>query len=760
MMDFKTEDVVRDEARNILQLISDKNADSNVGQLTTFNQLGFKSVSDKPDGWYFPRDMNEPALILEAKNSKQDINDKKWQAELLKNIKIVNSKYKKVIGILYNGYDVKVFKNFVAVDLQNRLFTKDYYFGLYNQTQIDKELIYRLTKNINNNLHFNFGIKNLYHRMVFTACALVAKRYGAVLQEGMNFATLRQSIISTLNTSYANERNQNNKLDLLGECFSEIRINYLEKQEAINQFILDVISISDNINSDNWNGEDVMGIFFNEFNRYKKKSEAGQILTPEHITSLMYRITGTTYKDNVLDAACGSGGFIIKAMNNMIKEVGGIRNKNDVSIIHQSKLFGIELDKEMFALSCANMLIHKDGKTNLNQGDSTTKEMGEWIKSKHITKVLMNPPFERKYGCLDIVENVLNNVEEGAICAFILPDTKLKVNKKKVLGWLKKHSLLKIIKLPKDTFAGSVNITTSIFIFKAHEPQKNKEIFACWIKEDGLETVKNMGRHDVKNKWADIENKYVQIIYKQSGDDSIQWLKPNENLSYQIPANEFHMTDSDFRGVIFKYILFENHIDEKEFKDSLLESILSKPVFEEINYEELAKLLAKNPSQDKIQKVQWKQFDIKEKFKVSTGAKPNDPLIEGNTPRISVTNNNNGIQGFFADATSDKNYRTQDNFISFSFLGTSFYHNYKASLEMKVHALKPLDFELNKYSGLFIVSVLKKLFSGNYIDQMSSSDLKEEKIYLPINNKGEINTIFMEEYIKDLYDELYNVINN
>ena len=198
--------------------------------------MGFKSVSDKPDGWYFPRDVNEPTLILEAKNSKQDINDKKWQDELLKNIKIVNSKYKKVIGILYNGYDVKVFKNFAAVDLQNRLFTKDYYFGLYNQTQIDKELIYRLTKNINNNLHFNFGIKNLYHRMVFTACALVAKRYGAFLQEGMNFATLRQSIISTLNTSYANERNQNNKLDLLGECFSEIRINYLEKQEAINQF--------------------------------------------------------------------------------------------------------------------------------------------------------------------------------------------------------------------------------------------------------------------------------------------------------------------------------------------------------------------------------------------------------------------------------------------------------------------------------------------------------------------------------------------
>lgn len=43
---------------------------------------------------------------------------------------------------------------------------------------------------------------------------------------------------------------------------------------------------------------------------------------------------------------------------------------------------------------------------------------------------------------------------------------------------------------------------------------------------------------------------------------------------------------------------------------------------------------------------------------------------------------------------------------------------------------------------------------------MSNFDLKEEKIYFPINNKGEINTVFMEEYIKNLYDELYNVINN
>lgn len=71
------------------------------------------------------------------------------------------------------------------------------------------------------------------------------------------------------------------------------------------------------------------------------------------------------------------------------------------------------------------MLIHKDGKTNLEQLDARSEEAGKWISSQNITKVLMNPPFERKYGCMDIVENVLDNVPPHTPCAFIMPDKKL-----------------------------------------------------------------------------------------------------------------------------------------------------------------------------------------------------------------------------------------------------------------------------------------------------------------------------------------------
>lgn len=221
-------------------------------------------------------------------------------------------------------------------------------------------------------------------------------------------------------------------------------------------------------------------------------------------------------KDSVfIDAACGSGAFLVKAMCNMMKEAGGINTKK-ASQIKDTQLYGIEFDREIFALACANMLIHKDGKTNLEHLDSRTQEACDWIKSKNVTKVLMNPPFESKYGCLTIVENVLKNVPRNTKCAFILPDKKLEKDKKgrKLL----KHSTLeKIIKLPEKVF--SEGVTTSIFIFTAGVPQNDKEIFACYIEEDGLETVKNQGRQDIKDRWQSIEDRWVDIIRKQSGDE-------------------------------------------------------------------------------------------------------------------------------------------------------------------------------------------------------------------------------------------------
>lgn len=568
---IRTEDQVRDDANKILGLQDTETALAGVGQLTSFAKLGFKGegANYRPDGWYLPNETNFPAIILEVK--KEDCDLKQAQIEeVLKNCRVAHTKYKNVIGILYNGIDILVYKNEELVEGEKELHNKEYYLGLFAQNNIDKQKIYNLTKRINDSLHFNFGIKNLNHRMIFTACALVAKRYGATLVKGMDYATFHTSIHSTLSKSLEDAKRQNQKLDLLLEVYASIKMNIQDNQTAIDDFIECVTEISDNINSDFWQGEDVMAIFFNEFNRYKGKSEQGQVFTPDHITSLMYRLIKVDKDDIVLDAACGSGAFLVKAMCNMVKEAGG-NNTDKAKEIKRKQLYGIEFDREVFALACANMLIHKDGKTNLEQLDSRSDEAGKWIASKGITKVLMNPPFESKYGCIDIVRNVLDNVKPNTLCAFIMPDKKLeKDSKGKKL--LKKHSLLKIIKLPEKVF--DAGVTTSVFIFQAQKPQNDKEIFACYIEDDGLETVKNQGRQDIRDRWQGIENQWVEIINKQSGNDTIQWLKPSEHLSYQMPEKPFEIFEEDFVKTMMDYEMFKQGIDTKEFGDQLLKQIL------------------------------------------------------------------------------------------------------------------------------------------------------------------------------------------
>ncbi len=109
---MRTEDQVRDEAKIILGF--DDNEDDvqqNTGQITTFNQLGFSGNSNKPDGWYLPKDLGAVAIVLETKSEKEDLSKAKWVNELQKNIDIVRTKYSKVVGILYNGIDSRVFKN-------------------------------------------------------------------------------------------------------------------------------------------------------------------------------------------------------------------------------------------------------------------------------------------------------------------------------------------------------------------------------------------------------------------------------------------------------------------------------------------------------------------------------------------------------------------------------------------------------------------------------------------------------------------------
>lgn len=569
-----TEDKVRNDAAKILGLEGEF---AGTGQITTFNQLGFGDhvlKNHKPDGWYLPADP-AVAIILETKSEKEDVTHQAWIDELLKNCAVVMTRYRNVIGILWNGRETNVFVNGDRIDEVSgkTLESKEFYLDLVHDRDLDKNAIYTVTQRINNNLHFKFGMTDLQDRMIFTACALVVQSRDPQALSSVKSAgydTIHDHISRKLRDAINEDqsRRRNDKLHILVEEYAAVRMSITENQTAIAEFIDDVIEIGDMINSRHWRGEDVMGIFFNEFSRYKKKSDAGQVFTPDHITSLMYRLIGVGQDDHVLDATCGSGAFLVRAMSNMIKEAGGVATEK-ARQIKSEQLFGIELYRKVYALACANMLIHKDGKTNLRQMDAQSEEAGAFIRESNITKVLMNPPYERKYGCMKIVANVLENVPRGTKAAFILPNTKLDKDGGKKL--LKNHTLHTIVKLPDKTF-NNVSVETAIFIFEAGIAHPDhKKIAGYFIPEDGLETVKNQGRHDINGLWQDFEDYWVAAI--ENGEDerygSRILIDPKVQLSYPEPEVPFELNMEDFMKVAMDYRIFETGMDAGLLKETI-----------------------------------------------------------------------------------------------------------------------------------------------------------------------------------------------
>ncbi|WP_026430947.1 HsdM family class I SAM-dependent methyltransferase [Schaalia georgiae] len=580
-----TEDEVREYAGSVLGFssIDTSIVKAGVGQVTTLKQLGFtgEGASLKPDGWYLPHDRGLPAIVLETKaRGIMPIDSPALKAQVERYSDVIRARYDLVVGIVYDGEQVRAYLNGQSLDVSDELQPAQYYIDRLMDQPIDKERIYELTMRINNSLHGDFGIKNLYHRMIFTACALVARRYDAILVRGMDYADFHNGILSALNKAIRFDKEQNSKLQLLADVYSEIKMNVSTDDDdpravqrltnLIGDFIDWITEISGLINSSAWDGEDVMAIFFNEFNRYKKKSESGQVFTPDHVTGFMYRLLEVSKNDYVLDACAGSGSFLVKSMSNMIREAGGVGTRK-ARQIKREQLYGIEFDREIYALACANMLIHKDGKTNLAHMDARTETASEWMQETGATKVLMNPPYENKFGCMKIVENVLNSVNSDVLCGFVLPDKKLeKTPKRQMARILRHHRLITVVKMPENLFFG-IGITTSIFIFRAGVPQDNKEFFAVNIAEDGLVTVKNKGRHDVHNRWPELEDYWVDAISKH--DDSRfgtgQWHSTDECMSWQVPVKQFEITEGDFARTAMEYLMFQRGVDAAATRERL-----------------------------------------------------------------------------------------------------------------------------------------------------------------------------------------------
>ena len=319
----------------------------------------------------------------------------------------------------------------------------------------------------------------------------------------------------------------------------------------------------------NQSAEDYLGRFYGEFMSYSggDGQTLGIVLTPKHITELFCDLLDLKPSDIVLDPCCGTAGFLIAAMHNMLKQA---KTDTEKKSIKQKQLHGIELQSYMFTIATTNMILRGDGKSNLINEDFL-KLSANQTQLKGATVGMMNPPYSQGSKTnpdlyeIAFTEHLLNSLTVGAKCAVIIPQSSMTGKSKDEQAikenLLRRHTLEGVITLNKDTFYG-VGVMPCIAIFTAGEPHPTDKICKFInFEDDGYKVAPHIGLVETeaaKDKKAHLlsvwreeleaESKFCVYTTIEAADE---WLHGFYYFNDTIP------TDEDFDRTIGNYLSFE-----------------------------------------------------------------------------------------------------------------------------------------------------------------------------------------------------------
>lgn len=513
----------------------------------------------------------------------------------------------------------------------------------------------------------------------------------------------------------------------------------------------------------NRSAEDYLGRFYGEFMSYSggDGQTLGIVLTPKHITQLFCDLLDVRPDDIVLDPCCGTAGFLIAAMHNMLLKAD---NDNIKKNIKQKQLHGIELQPYMFTIATTNMILRGDGKSNLVDEDFLKQDANK-LQLKGSTVGMMNPPYsqgsKQKPDLYELAftEHLLDSLTKGARCGVIVPQSSMtgKTKEEQFIkdNILKHHTLEGVISLSKDTFYG-VGVVPCIAVFTAGEPHPNDKI--CMFinfENDGYKVAPHVGlvetesAKDKKQHLLDVwfgrmeaETKFCVETTIESTDE---WLHSFYYFNDEIP------NESDFNKTIGDYLSFEFSMIMQNKAYLFNES-------EDLEYREVQSLEEK----------QWEAFFIGGNegiFTISAGKRLTKADMDiGEIPFIGATDSNNGITSWIATPNSS----IDSNVLGVNYNGSvveNFYHSYSCIFSDDVKRLHLKNYADNKYVLLFFKTViLQQKIKYTYGYKFNGQRMERQKILLPVNMQGVPDYDYMEQYAKNLmlrkYKQYFNYIGN
>jgi type I restriction enzyme M protein len=332
---------------------------------------------------------------------------------------------------------------------------------------------------------------------------------------------------------------------------------------------------------------DTKGVAFEQFMDGFFKGDFGQYFTPREVIAFAVEMMKPSHEDLVLDPACGSGGFLLYALDAVRREAddyadaGTEEHKAHWHNFAQKRLFGIELNDSIARVAKMNMIVHDDGHTNVIsvdslQGIEQIREENKGFAFNRFDLILTNPPFgavvkktEKPY--LDkfdldydwkdgarsgkpkasmkteilFLERCHQFLKYGGRMAIVLPDGILTNSSlQPVRDWLLEHyRLLAVVSLPQYSFAhyGAGVKASLVFLQKrdANETPNDDEAIFMAIAENigydatGRKTFKTISSKVIGDAKTDVvrcDLFDMEFIYKRDTFDPENWIETHRQV--------------------------------------------------------------------------------------------------------------------------------------------------------------------------------------------------------------------------------------
>lgn len=164
---------------------------------------------------------------------------------------------------------------------------------------------------------------------------------------------------------------------------------------------------------------DVKGKAYEEIVGSNLRGDRGEFFTPRNICRMAVHMVDPKPRDLILDPACGTGGFLITAMNYVLRELRAAEQRKWRDLDHPSErettelyrriqeyasgqLVGMDLNPNLVRASKMNMVLNNDGSGGLYQANSLARPV-TWSKELRdrnllgsVNLLFTNPPFGSK----------------------------------------------------------------------------------------------------------------------------------------------------------------------------------------------------------------------------------------------------------------------------------------------------------------------------------------------------------------------------